>query len=60
MKTNYNEGMSFLTRRLIGLAAALGTLAYVAITHSAALKTYIEDRKKAEEKASGKANDAEN
>ena len=52
--------MSFLTRRLIGLAAALGTLAYVAITHSAALKTYIEDRKKAEEKASGKANDAEN
>ncbi|MBO7703850.1 MAG: hypothetical protein J6S26_05330 [Solobacterium sp.] len=51
--------MSFLTRRLIGLAAALGTLAYVAITHSAALKTYLEDRKKAEEDSAGKSKDAE-
>ncbi len=47
---HYYKFMNILTKRLIGLAAALAAAGYVALTHSSAVKTYLEDRMKDEKK----------
>ena len=51
--------MNILARRLIGLAVSLAAIAYIGITHSQAIDTYIKDRLKSDDD-SDSVQDADN
>ena len=45
----YTGIMNIIARRLIGLAVSLAAIAYIGITHSKAVETFIKDTLKSED-----------